>query len=72
MNSNQNDSRLPVKPDSNDVRAQPENDLPAVMGYLPKTGTLEMEERISMAQEEGYDPLAIQLALEPPASSAED
>ncbi len=40
------------------------------MGYLPKTGTLDAEERISMAREEGYDPLAIQLALEPRASSA--
>ena len=43
------------------------------MGYpLPQTGRIETAERIEMAQEEGYDPLAIQLALEPQAYSAGD
>ena len=42
------------------------------MGYLPKTDRIEPEERILMAREEGYDPLAIQLALKPQASSAAD
>ncbi len=42
------------------------------MGYLPPTGRIEPGERILMAREEGYDPLAIELALEPPASSAAD
>ena len=72
MNSNPNDSQLPVRSDSNDVRTQPENDLQAVMGYLPQTGRIEADERILMAQEEDYDPLAIQLALKPQTYSAAD
>jgi len=42
------------------------------MGFLPKTGTIDEDERIPMAREEGYDPLAIKLALEPSESSASD
>jgi hypothetical protein len=42
------------------------------MGVLPATGTIAADERILMADEQGYDPLAIQLALNPPASSAAD
>ncbi len=42
------------------------------MGFLPSTGTIENEERIPIAREEGYDPLAIKLALETQASSAAD
>ena len=72
MNPDQNNSRLPARSDSDDVPIQAETDLQAVMGFLPKSGTIEAEERIPIARAEGYDPLAIQLALETPVSSAAD
>ena len=72
MNSDQNNSRLPVRHVSDDSQIQPETDAQAVMGFLPRTGTIEAEERIPIAREEGYDPLAIKLALARPVSSAAD
>ena len=72
MNSDQNNSRLPAMRNSDDVQIQPETDAQAVMGFLPKTGTIDEDQRIPIAREEGYDPLAVKLALEPSASSASD
>jgi len=70
MNSDQNNSCLPARPESDNPRIQPETDPQAVMGFLPESGKIEAQERIPIARAEGYDPLAIRLALEPPASSA--
>jgi hypothetical protein len=39
------------------------------MGFLPETGRIEAADRVRIAREEGYAPLAIRLALEAPASS---
>ena len=72
MNPDQNNSRLPARRDSDDAQIQSETDAPAVMGFLPQTDTIDEDERIPIAREEGYDPLAIQLALETPVSSAAD
>jgi len=72
MNSDPNNYRLPVRHDSDDAQIQPETDARAVMGFLPQTGTIDSEERIPIAREEGYDPLAIKLALAPSASSLAD
>ena len=72
MNSDQNNSRLPARPESDDAQIQPETGPRAVMGFLPESGTIEAEERIPIARAEGYDPLAIRLALEAPASSVAD
>jgi hypothetical protein len=72
MNSDQNNSRLPVRPESDDVQIQPEANPRAVMELLPQTGTIAAEERIPIARGAGYDPRAIQLALKTPASSAGD
>jgi hypothetical protein len=72
MNPDQNNSRLPARRDSDDAQIQSETDAPAVMGFLPQTDTIDEDERIPIAREEGYDPLAIQLALATPASSAAD
>jgi tetratricopeptide (TPR) repeat protein len=47
-------------------------DAQAVIGFLPKTGTVESDERIPIARAEGYHPLAIELALSPPAATAAD
>ncbi|UCF92858.1 MAG: hypothetical protein JSW39_01490 [Desulfobacterales bacterium] len=41
-------------------------------GHLPHTGAVTAEERRPIAREEGYDPLAIELALQPAASTVGD
>ena len=50
MNSDQNNSRLPARRNSDDAQIQPETDVQAVMGFLPKTGTIDEDERIPMAR----------------------
>jgi hypothetical protein len=72
MNSDQNNSSLPARRNSDDVQIQPDADAQAVMGFLPPTETIGEEERIPIARREGYDALAIKLALETPASSTSD
>jgi hypothetical protein len=69
MNSDQNNTRLPARRDSNEAHIRPETGPQAAMGFLPKTDTIDEDERILIARGEGYDPLAIKLALEPSASS---
>ena len=72
MNSDYNNSRLPVPRDSDPTPIQSETDVHAVMGFLPATDRIEEEDRIAIAREEGYDPLAVKLALEAHASSGAD
>jgi hypothetical protein len=72
MSSDQDNPPLPARHDSTDFQVQPGTDVQAVMGFLPRTGTVEADERISIAREEGYEPMAIELALSPPAATAAD
>jgi hypothetical protein len=72
MNSDQNNTRLPARRDSDEAHIRPETGPQAAMGFLPKTDTIDNDERIQIARGEGYDPLAIKLALEPWASSTSD
>ena len=69
MNPDQTNSRLPTRLDSDPVRIQAESDSRALMGFLPATDRIENFEKIEIAQEEGYDPLAIKLALDAHVSS---
>jgi hypothetical protein len=72
MNSDHNNSRLPARHDSDPVPIQSEPDVQAVMGFLPATDRVEESERKGIAREEGYDPLAIKLALDAHVSSGAD
>ncbi|UCD77532.1 MAG: hypothetical protein JSW26_19240 [Desulfobacterales bacterium] len=72
MASDQDQDRLPVKHRHPDFQIQSETTAPAVMGVLPKTESIDTDEKIEIARDEGYDPMAIQLALAPPTSSASD
>ena len=67
MASDQDKERLPVKHDHFHVQNPPETASQAVMGYLPLTESIGVEEKIEIARDEGYDPMAIELALTPPA-----
>jgi len=72
MNSDQNNIRVPAKRSPTDAQIRQETNVQTVMGFLPKSGTIEADDRISLAREEGYDPMAIELALNPPASTTTD
>jgi hypothetical protein len=72
MNSDQDNQRLPVRHNASDVQVQPETAAQAVMGHLPGTDSIESDEKIQIAREEGYDPLAIELALAPPGATVAD
>jgi hypothetical protein len=72
MTTNQNNNRLPVKQGHSDFQVQPETTAQAVMGFLPRTESVDAAEKIEIALDEGYDPMAVKLALDPPASSASD
>ena len=72
MISDQDKPRLPARRFPSDAQIRPETDVKASIGFLPKTGTIEADERIPIARQEDYDPMAIELALNPPASTSAD
>jgi hypothetical protein len=72
MESDQDKERLPVKHGASSVQIPPETAAQAVMGYLPRTDSIDLDEKIQIACEEGYDPMAIELALAPPGATAAD
>ena len=69
MNPDQTNSRLPARLDSDPAQVQADNDSQAVMGFLPASDRIETNENIAIAQQEGYDPLAIKIALQDRSSS---
>jgi hypothetical protein len=72
MTSDQDKAGLPDKYEPSNVQLQPETAPQAVMGFLPKTESITADEKIHVAREEGYDPMAIELALAPPGATAGD
>ena len=72
MVSDQNNDRLPVKHGASHVQFSPDTAAQAVMGYLPRTDSIESDEKMQIAREEGYDPMAIELAMAPPGTTAAD
>ena len=72
MNSEQDKPWLPARRLATDAPIRPETDVKASIGFLPKTGTIEADEKIHIARQEEYDPMAIELALNPPASTPKD
>ncbi len=72
MNLDQDQPRLPARRLSSDAPIRPETDVKASIGFLPKTETIEADEKISIARQEDYDPMAIELDLNPPVSTPKD
>ncbi|MGD8293568.1 MAG: hypothetical protein PVF37_17790, partial [Desulfobacterales bacterium] len=72
MTPDPNKPHLPVKHTGNDAQLRQKTEVWAAIGTIPKTETIEAEEKISVAREEGYDPMAIELALNPPSSTSAD
>ena len=71
MDSDKDKQQLPVQQNNTDVQVQPAA-AQAVMGYLPGTDSIESDEKIHIARQEGYDPMAIELALAPPGTRIAD
>jgi len=63
MDSDQNNSQLPVKSDSTPAQAQDGSEIQSAPGFLPRTDSIQIDERIAIAQDEGFNPLAIELAM---------
>ena len=63
MDSDQNKSQLPVKSDSSPAQIQGGSEVQTGLGFLPRTDSIQPEEKISIAQDEGFNPLAIELAM---------
>ena len=72
MNSDKDIQRLPENQVTSDVQIRPATAAQAVMGYLPATGSIDTDEKIHIAREEGYDPLSIELELVSPGARAAD
>ena len=72
MNSDHDDQRLPVTRTASDAQIQPETAAQVAMGHLPRTDIIEADEKIRIAQEEGYHPMAIDLVLARPGTSFAD
>ena len=72
MNSEKDKSGLPARHLPSDTLIRPEAAVEASIGFLPKTGTIEADEKIRIARQEDYDSMAIELALNPPVSTSTD
>ena len=72
MVSDQEKHRLPVKQNASKIQTRSDSNAQVVLGYLPQTESIDSDEKIYIARQEGYDPMAIELALTPPGSTAAD
>jgi len=72
MSSNQDKLQLPAKHFRSDAQLHQTTDVRQSIGFLPKTDIIEADEKIPIAREEGYDPMAIELALNPSATTSAD
>jgi len=63
MNSDQHKSQLPATPDSMPAQMQSEAEIQGPPGFLPRTDTIQIDEKIAIARSEGFNPLAIELAI---------
>jgi len=63
MNSDQHKSQLPATPDSMPAQMQSEAEIQGPPGFLPRTDTIQIDEKIAIARSEGFNPLAIEQAI---------
>jgi len=65
MNSDDHKPPVPAKLDPSAVQIHTGTDAQTTVGFLPQSDTIAEGERIPIALEEGYDSLAVELALAP-------
>jgi hypothetical protein len=63
MSSDRNNSHLPATPDAAATEIQGGSEIQSVPGFLPRTDSIRIDEKIAIARDEGFNPLAIELAI---------
>jgi hypothetical protein len=63
MDPEQNKSQLPVKSDSSPTAGQDAPEIQRAAGFLPRSDSIRIDEKIAIARREGFNPLAIELAI---------
>lgn len=64
MNPDQDKPQLPARPDDDmPAPVRSEGQIQSPPGFLPRTDTIQIDEKIAIARSEGYNPLAIELAI---------
>ena len=63
MDPDQNKLQLPEKPDSSPAPVQDGSEIQSAPGFLPRSDSIQMDEKIAIARNEGFNPLAIELAI---------
>lgn len=63
MEPNQNKPQLPVKSDSLPAAAHEGSEIPPAAGFLPRSDSLQIADKIAIARNEGFHPLAVELAI---------
>ena len=72
MTTDQDKPGPPAKRLADDGQIQPDTIIREITGYPPTSGTIDTNDKIRIALEEGYDPMAVELALKNEASSPMD
>ena len=63
MDPDQHKPQLPVKSDSSPAAVQDGSEIQGAEGFLPRSNSIRIDEKITIARQEGFDPLAIKLAI---------
>jgi hypothetical protein len=63
MDPDQNKLQLPVKSDSSATPVQDGSEIQSTPGFLPRSDSIQIDEKIAIARNEGFHPLAIELAI---------
>ncbi|MGI9570522.1 MAG: hypothetical protein ACR2PH_12500, partial [Desulfobulbia bacterium] len=70
MDPDQNKPQLPVKSDSSPTPVHSGSEIQGAAGLLPRSDSIRVDEKIAIARDEGFHPLAIELAIGSYESSA--
>ena len=72
MESDQQKPQLPVKSDSAPTPIEDGSEIQNAAGFLPRSDSIQIDEKIAIARNEGFHPLAIELAIGSYKASAAD
>jgi hypothetical protein len=63
MDPEQNKPQLPLKSDSSPAPVRNGSEIQRAAGFLPRSDSIRIDEKIAIARHEGFNPLAIELAI---------
>ena len=63
MDPDQNKPQLPVKSNSSPNPVQDGSEIRGAAGFIPPSDSIQIDEKIAIARDEGFHPLAIELAI---------